>query len=421
MLDIKRIIENFDEVTKKLTSRGVSHSVMDELKILINLRSELMIKTQELKSKINNISKKVGENKSKGIDCKNLFDDVSKYKDLLNEVSEEEKTTNLKVREMLLYIPNVPNNNTPIGKDESNNEVIYKKEDLGRGKVEGVIPHYEIGKKLDILDFEKTVNLSASRFWSYKNDGAKLLRALQSFMLDEHTNNGYKEIIPPLLVNEETLVGTGNLPKFAEDLFHIREKNLYLIPTAEVPLTNFYANSVLDLSTPLKLTAFTPCFRSEAGSGGKDMKGLIRAHQFYKVEIVKIVDQKDSASEYKKSFEDCANILEKLELPYQALRLCSGDIGFSAAETIDLEVWIPSEKRYRETSSISNFGDYQSRRAMLRYKDEDGKNKYAHTINGSGLAIDRIIASILEIYQNNDGTIDVPKVLVKYMGKQKIM
>lgn len=264
------------------------------------------------------------------------------------------------------------------------------------------------------------MKLSGSRFVVFKGAGSKLARALQNFMLDLHTANGYKEYSVPVLVKPEILFGTGQLPKFKDDLFFMEQTNMYLIPTAEVPLTNLYNNEIIDLSQPVRLTGFTECFRSEAGSGGKDMKGIVRSHQFKKVELVKITSEKDWKFEFKQMLEQAKLVLEELELPYRELQLCTGDLGFSSRTTVDLEVWLPSELKYREISSVSYMGDFQARRAMIRYRDDNNEVKFAHTMNGSGLAIDRLIAAILENYQNADGTVSIPKKLIPYFGSDKI-
>ena len=273
--------------------------------------------------------------------------------------------------------------------------------------------------KKNILDFQRAVKISGSRFVFFKNEGALLVRALESFMLDVHCKNGYTEIIPPLIVSSKAMIGAGQFPKFKDDVYKIESEDSYLISTAEIPLTNYYYNEIIDLSLPIKFVSYTPCFRSEAGASGKDTKGLIRSHQFNKVELVKFTNKQDGFLEFEKTIQDAESILIKLEIPYRKILLCSGDTGFSSSITYDLELWIPSEQKYREVSSISYINDFQARRAKIRYKDEKGKNVFAHTINGSGLAIDRVVAAILEIYQNDNNTITVPKELVSYMRGMK--
>ena len=416
MLDLKKIINNSEKIKKKLSTRNFDIKLIDEIIELSKMRSKTMTKLQSLEAERNLKSKEIGIQKSKGQEISNQVQKVQEIKNQIEKTKEIEININNKIRNKLLFIPNIPSENTPIGRSEDENILIKEKWDIGRGKVINVKPHYEIAEELDIVDFQRAVKLSGSRFWAYKGYGARLVRALENYMLDTHVKNGYIEWRPPVIVKDNIMEGTGQLPKFKEDLFKIEGLNSYLIPTAEVPLTNLHNGEILDLSKPISYTSFTPCFRAEAGSGGRDTRGLIRAHQFNKVELVKFVSKEDLRNEFQKTLNDAKNILEELKLPYQELKLCSGDIGFSAEETVDLEVWIPSEQRYRETSSVSSFSDFQGRRASIRYKDSNGKNRPVFTINGSGLAIDRIVAAILENYQNNDGTIDVPEVLVSYMG-----
>ncbi len=420
MLDLKLIIKNLEEVKSKLSTRGFDTLLIDEVAKLASERSKVMVSLQGLEAKRNELSKSIGIIKGKGEDVSSVLKDVANIKKDIDGIKDTEVQINEKITKILLTVPNIPNKNTPLGADENENVLIAEHDKLGRGKVTGVKPHYEIGVELDIVDFERAVKLSGARFWSYTGLGARLVRALESFMLDTHARNNYKEVVPPLIVNAKTMQGTGQLPKFEDDLFKIEGSDSYLIPTAEVPLTNFYANEIVDLAKPIMLTAYTPCFRKEAGSGGKDMKGLIRSHQFNKVELVKIITTEQRDEEFKKTVKDAKGILEALELPFRELRLCTGDLGFSAEETIDLEVWIPSENKYREISSVSLVGDFQGRRASIRYKDESGKSVYASSINGSALAIDRAIAAILENYQNEDGSITIPNVLVPYMNCEVI-
>ena len=414
MLDLKRIIANPNEIKAKLLLRGFTKSTIDDLVKLADARSKVMTKIQTLESERNKLSKLIGTTKAAKGDITPILKEVADVKKKIETIKEEEMTVNKQVNELLLSLPNIPSDNTPVGANEEDN-VVLKEYEFGTKKT-NIKPHYEIAVDLDLVDFKRAVKMSGARFWAYKGLGAKLVRSLESLMLDTHTSKGYVEIVPPLLVNSATMQGTGQLPKFADDLFKLEGMDSWLIPTAEVPLTNFYSNEIVDLTSPIMLTAYTPCFRAEAGSGGKDMRGTIRGHQFNKVELVKLVTKEQATDEFKKTIEDARSILDLLELSHRTLHLVTGDIGFSSTETIDLEVWIPSENKYREISSVSYFGDFQGRRASIRYKDEDGKNQVAHTINGSSLAIDRAVAAIFENYQNEDGTITVPKVLVKYMG-----
>ncbi|MBZ4203594.1 serine--tRNA ligase [Mycoplasma tauri] len=420
MLNIKKIVEDINKIRKGLESRNFDMKIFDELVFLLEKRGSIMFKSQQKRAELSKFSKEIGKNK----DNKELLNELkNKASELKNEVVLLEKEANEcdeKSQKILHTIPNIPLESVPIGADENSNIIINVRDKIGRKLVSNVLPHYEIAKKLDIIDIERAVKLSGSRFVIYKGLGAKLARALMNFMLDLHTKNGYLECAVPVLVKPEILFGTGQLPKFKEDLFYMESNNLYLIPTAEVPITNFYNNEIIDLSKPIRLTGFTECFRSEAGSGGKDMKGIIRNHQFKKVELVKITSEKDWKTEFDQMLMQAKTVLEELEIPYRELQLCTGDLGFSARTTIDLEAWLPSELKFREISSVSYMGDFQARRAMIRYKDDNGNINFAHTMNGSGLAIDRLIAAILENYQNSDGSITIPKKLIPYMGCEKI-
>ena len=412
MLDIKLIQKNIDFVIEKLKSRQVDEQLLKHLSKIIKERNVLMTEHSKLSEQKNIISRELPKSNNK----EELLKQANEVKKEIQEIEIKIKNFQDQLDNLLPTLPNLPLDQVPVGQDETNNVVIEKYENLGRGLVKKLKPHYEIAIEKNLIDFPRAAKLSGSRFVFFKNKGALLVRALENFMLDFHIKNGYEEILPPLLVNSNTLFGTGQLPKFSEDLFKINDEDLWLIPTAEVPLTNYYNNEIIDLSIPVKFCAYTPCFRSEAGSSGKDTKGLIRSRQFNKVEMVKITNQNDALKEFELCVQDAQKILELLEIPYQKVLLCSGDLGFSSKITYDLELWLPSEQRFREVSSISYFGDFQSRRAMIRYRNENNKTEYAHTINGSGLAIDRIIAAILEIYQNEDGSIDIPKVLIPFFN-----
>ena len=318
-----------------------------------------------------------------------------------------------KLNKKALIIPNLPDEDVPIGEDENDNVEIKRVGEIPKFDFE-VKPHDELGEKLDWLDFVRGVKLAKSRFTVLKYEAARIERALINFFLDHNREYGFKEVYVPFLVNKETMTGTGQLPKFEEDLFKVEGEDLYLIPTAEVPLTNLFRDEIINLDKPIKLTAYTPCFRKEAGSYGKDTKGIIRQHQFDKVELVAITKPKESDKVFEEMLECASGALEKLNLPYRQVMLCSGDLGFSAAKTIDLEVWIPSQNRYREISSISNTRDFQARRAKIRFKNGK-KTQFAHTLNGSSLAVGRTLVAIMENYQTKDGTIQIPEVLRKYM------
>lgn len=416
MLDVKLIQKDLEYVIKKLKTRNVDKEILNRLSVLIKERNKLLFSQSQLNEQKNIISKQLS-NQSNEL----LLDNAKKIKEKTKKVDEKLDEIQVELNLLLSTIPNLPHDNVPIGKDENDNKVISIYKNLGRGLVESKKTHYEIGVEKDMIDFVRGAKISGSRFPIFKNDGAKLIRALETFMLDVHTQNGYVEILPPVLVSSKTMFGTGQLPKFKEDLFKIENDDLWLIPTAEVPVTNYFNNEIIDLKNPIKMTSYTLCFRSEVGSGGKDTRGLIRSRQFNKVELVKITNKNDAWKEFELCVKDAEKILELLEIPYQKIILCTGDIGFSSSVTYDLELWLPSEQRFREVSSISYFGDFQARRAKIRYKNNEGKIEFAHTINGSGLAIDRVFAALLEIYQNDDGSIDIPKVLIPYMnGKTKL-
>ncbi|PZV99868.1 serine--tRNA ligase [Metamycoplasma auris] len=420
MIDLKYLLKNREEITKKLLTRNFDHSILDELFTLGNKRNELIHSLEILQAKRNNLSEEIGIKKRNKQDCSDLLGEVASINNQITLINAEASSIIEKVDSLRLQIPNIPYDDVPIGHDETSNVCLNEHSNLGRGLVKGVLAHYEIATKLDMIDFARATKLAKSRFVVYKNDGAALVRALENFMLDTHIKNGYKEIMPMHLVNSSMLYGTGQLPKFSQDLFKIENEDLWLIPTAEVPVTNFHYDEILNLEHPIKYVAYTKCFRSEAGSGGRDTRGIIRQHEFHKVELVKFVNEEASLEEWQKTVNDAKLILELLEIPYREILLSTGDMGFGSAKTIDLELWIPSEQRYRETSSISIYKDFQSMRAKIRYRTKDGKTKYAHTINGSGIAIDRVVAAILENYQNPDGSISIPKVLIPYMKKDLI-
>ncbi|MCU4706769.1 serine--tRNA ligase [Mycoplasma sp. CSL7503-lung] len=420
MLDLKFIQKNTEIVRKGLKNRGFDVEIFDKLISISEDRGSKMFIAQNKKAELAKLSKEFGALKDNPEAINELKEKISQAKKEEEELSKIADQLNFEINELLSKIPNLPLESVPVGLDENDNVVLEVKDKIGRGLVKGVLPHYEIAKNLDIIDIERAVKLSGSRYVIYKNAGSRLTRALISFMLNLHATKGYDEFSTPVIVKDNILYGTGQLPKFKEDLYKLDGSNEYLIPTAEVTLTNIYNNEVIDLENPFKATAYTECFRSEAGSSGKDTKGILRQHQFKKVELVKVTNSETAYDEYLKMVEDAKDVLEKLEIPYRVLQLCTGDMGFSARTTIDLELWLPSEEKFREVSSVSYMGDFQARRAMIRFRNKEGKTEYAHTMNGSGLAIDRVVAAILEIYQNNDGTITVPKVLVPFMGTDLI-
>ena len=420
MIDIKLLRDKPDWVKSTLAKRGAPFDI-DKAIALDEKRRALSGKTEKLQRDRNETSKKVGALKKKGESADDLQAKVRSMAGELKELEQALKTTEEELQSELLTFPNFPDDSAPEGADESDNVEIRK---WGEPKIFPFDPkaHHEIGEALDIIDLPRAAKLSGARFAILRGAGAKLERALINFMLNTQTgDHGYEEVLPPLMVNSQTMQGTGQLPKFAGDLFKIDGSDHWLIPTAEVPLTNIYANEILNgADLPIKMAAWTPCFRAEAGSYGKDTTGLVRQHQFNKVELVKIVKPENSESELESLTTDAEEILQRLELPYRVVNLCSGDIGFSAAKTYDIEVWVPSQSKYREISSCSLFTDFQTRRMNMRYREEKGaKPKFPHTINGSGLAVGRTLVAILENYQNSDGSVAIPEVLRHYMGGLK--
>ena len=417
MLEMKFIRENTDLVRQSLKNRN-SDFDLERLLELDSIRREKLTEVETLKKKRNDVSAIIGKNAREGIDSTELKEEMGKVSSRIKELDLELVSVDEEQRLLLLTIPNVLHSSTPVGKDEDDNVEVRKWSEPKEFSFE-VKSHDELGVNLDILDFERGAKLAGSRFTIYKGMGARLERALINFMLDTHTSeHGFKEILTPQLAKGEIMVGTGQLPKFAEDMYKIESEDLYLIPTAEVTLTNMHSNEILKESDlPMYFCGFTACFRQEAGSGGRDLKGLVRQHQFNKVEMVKIVHPDKSYEELEHMTGCAEKILQKLGLPYRVIALCSGDIGFSAAKTYDLEVWVPSQNKYREISSCSNTGDFQARRAMIKYRNEEDKKSYfVHTLNGSGLAVGRTLLAIMENYQQEDGSIKIPDVLVPYMG-----
>ena len=417
MLDIKRIRTDFDGVAAKLATRGVAAETLADIKELDAKRREILVTVEELKAERNTVSAEIAQAKrnKENVDDKiaamqKLSADVKNLDAELLEIDE-------KLNAILAVLPNTPHDSVPVGVDEEENVEVRR---WGTPREFNFEPkaHWDLGEDLDILDWERGAKVTGARFLFYKNLGARLERALYNFMLDEHITEGYQEIITPYMVNRDSMYGTGQYPKFKEDTFELTDTNYVLIPTAEVPLTNYYRNEILEeKDLPIYFTAMSPSFRSEAGSAGRDTRGLIRLHQFHKVEMVKFATPEQSYDELEKMTANAENILQKLGLPYRVLALCTGDMGFSAAKTYDLEVWIPAQNAYREISSCSNTEDFQARRAQIRYRDAaEGKVKLLHTLNGSGLAVGRTVAAILENYQNEDGSVTIPEVLRPYMG-----
>ncbi|MDJ1111658.1 MULTISPECIES: serine--tRNA ligase [Macrococcus] len=422
MLDIKLFRTEPEFVKKKLEMRAIDTSIVDEILALDTAARELTARTEELKAKRNKTSEEIAQKKRN----KENADDAIKA---MREVGEEIKRIDTELNEVsqtlkdkLVRLPNLVSDETPFGKDEDEN-VEVKKWGTPRTFDFDAKAHWDIVENLKMADFERAAKVSGARFAFLTKDGARLERALMNFMLDTHRANGYEEMVTPQLVNAASMFGTGQLPKFEEDLFKVEKEGLYTIPTSEVPLTNFYRDEILTNDMlPTKFTAMTACFRSEAGSAGRDTRGLIRMHQFNKVEMVRFERPEDSYAALEDMTRSAESILEKLNIPYRTIALCSGDIGFGAAKTYDVEVWLPSYDAYKEISSCSNMTDFQARRANIRFKrDKNAKAELVNTLNGSGLAVGRTFAAVVENYQNEDGSITVPEVLVPYMGGQTVI
>lgn len=421
MLDIKVIRENPEKINDLLKRRNPELSIDEVLEIDAN-RRKVQTQADELRAQRKTISQEIGNLKKQGQNTDEIQEKVRLMGETIKELEELEVQFDEQQKSLLLNIPNAPDETTPVGTSEADNVVIKTFAEPTKKNFE-LKAHWDLAVEKNLVDFERGVKLSQSRFSLYKGKGAQLERAIINFFLDTHTNmHGYEEILPPILVNSMAMTGTGQLPKFAQDMYKCEEEDLYLIPTAEVPVTNIYSNEILtEDELPKYMTAYTPCFRREAGSAGKDTRGLIRQHQFNKVELVKLCTPESSPEEHEKLTQNAEKILELLDLPYRRIALCTADIGFSAQKCYDLEVWLPSYNDYKEISSCSNFGDFQARRANIRYRSkETGKPAFIHTINGSGLAVGRTFAAIIENFQNEDGSISIPKVLQKYTGWDKI-
>ena len=416
MLDARFVRENIDVVKDALRKRGYEI----DLSYFLTLEEErlrLLRESEELRNKRNVVSEEIGRLKRQGQNAEGLIAEMKTVSERIKDIEDILKGIEDKTRTFLLNLPNIPHETVPVGKDESQNIEVRR-----WGKVRDFdfepLNHWDITEPLDIIDFDRASKIAGARFSIMKGAGARLERALMNFMLDLNTSKGYKEVFPPILVNRDSMTGTGQLPKFADELFRTVDPEFYLIPTAEVPVTNIHRDEILEESElPIYYTAYTPCFRREAGSYGKDVRGLIRQHQFNKVELVKFVRPEDSYNELESLTGDAEDILQRLELPYRVVALCTGDLGFSAAKTYDIEVWLPGQQRFREISSCSNFEDFQARRANIRFRREGKRGtEFVHTLNGSGLAIGRTVVAILENYQQKDGSVIIPQVLRPYMG-----
>jgi len=422
MLDVKRIRQDYEGVKKDVERRGKGDFGIENVRKYDNERRELLAEVEQLKNRQNTASREVPKLKKAGEDTTELFAKLKEISHQIKELDTKVSEAEANLRDALLRVPNTPYKDVQFGLDDSANVELRKWGEPTTFSFESKA-HWDIGEDLDILDFDRASKLSGARFTVYKGLGARLERSVINFMLNLHTEQqGYTEILPPFMVGREAMTGTGQLPKFESDMYHIESTDQFLIPTAEVPVTNLRANEILSMDElPLYYTAYTPCFRKEAGSAGRDTRGLIRQHQFNKVEMVKFVTPESSYDELEKLTDNAEEVLRELEIPYHVVRLSSGDLGFSAAMTYDIEVWMPSYGRYVEISSCSNFEDYQARRANIRFKrDRSTKPEFVHTLNGSGLAVGRTVAAILENYQQEDGSVAVPEVLRPYMGTDVI-
>lgn len=421
MLDIKLIRENPEKINELLKRRNPELSIDNVLK-LDEERRKIQFEADAYRAERKNISQKIGIMKKNGENTDEIQAQTRELGDKIKELEEREIELNEKQKEALLYIPNTPDETTPVGSDENSNPTVKVVGEVVKPNFEQKA-HWDIATAKNIVDFERGVKLAQSRFSLYRGKGAALERAIINFYLDLHTQeHGYEEVLPPVLVNSAAMQGTGQLPKFKEDMYKCVDEDLYLIPTAEVPVTNIYSNEILsEDELPKYMCAYTPCFRREAGSAGKDTRGLIRQHQFNKVEMVKLTHPEKSAEEHEKLTQNAEHALELLGLPFRRVELCTGDIGFSAKKCFDIEVWLPSYNSYKEISSCSNFGDYQARRANIKFRSkETGKPEFVHTLNGSGLAVGRTFAAILENFQTENGDVIIPEVLRKYTGFDRI-
>ncbi len=417
MLDMKFVRENPELVVEAVKRRNGNLDLTEFLE-LDKKRREITVQVETLKSERNTASQEIGKLKKAGQDATEQMAAVRALGDKIAEDDKELKAIEARLKEILLTIPNIPADDVPVGADDSANPVVRTWGEPGKFDFEPKA-HWDIGEGLNIIDFERGVKVSGTRYIFYRGLGARLERAVISFFLDLHTEkHGYTEMFPPFIVNGASMQGTGQLPKFAEDMFKLENGDMYLIPTAEVPVTNYHRDEILNVAElPIKYTAYSGCFRAEAGAAGRDTRGLIRMHQFNKVELVKFTKPEESWAELEKLTLDAEEVLQLLGLPYRVVRLCTGDLGFSSATTYDLEVWLPAANCYREISSCSNFLDFQARRANIRFRrDAKAKPEFVHTLNGSGVAVGRTVAAILENYQQADGSVIVPEVLRKYMG-----
>ncbi len=418
MLDIKFIRENRDLVEKGVSSKGVDID-FDKLLGLDQERRDILVQDEGLRNRRNEVSKEIGTIKKSGGDIDAKRCEMRKVGQSIAELDERLKKIEFERDTILMTIPNIPDESTPVGRDETANRIVRTHGEPRKFDFEP-LPHWDLAENLGILDLKRATRMTGSGFPLLIGDGAKLQRALIQFMLDLHVNeHGYREVLPPILCNTNAMTGTGQLPKMEDDMYKLPDDGLYLIPTAEVPLTNIYREEIIENPLPVKLTACTPCFRREAGAAGRDTRGLIRVHQFDKVEMVKFVQPEDSPAELESLLADAEDVLQLLDLHYRVLELCTGDLSFAAAKCYDIELWAPGYNDWLEVSSCSNFKDFQARRAKIRCRDANGKPRFAHTLNGSGVALPRLVVAILENGQNEDGSIEIPKSLQPYMGGMK--
>ncbi|MGM8365482.1 serine--tRNA ligase [Virgibacillus sp. W0181] len=423
MLDMKFLRNNFDEVTKKLAHRGEDLSELDKFSAYDERRRSLIAETESLKARRNEASKQISMLKKEKQDATEAIKEMRSVGEKIKQLDTELTEVQEKLDKMMYSIPNIPHESVPIGEDEEDNVEVRNWGNIPAFTFDAK-PHWDVASDLDILDFERAAKVTGSRFVFYKGLGARLERALINFMLNLHVDeHGYEEMLPPYIVNRTSMTGTGQLPKFEEDAFRIADWDYFLIPTAEVPVTNFHRDEIFkEVQLPKKYAAYSACFRSEAGSAGRDTRGLIRQHQFNKVELVHFSKPENSYDTLEQLTKTAEKVLQLLKLPYRVMSMCTGDLGFTAAKKYDIEVWIPTQETYREISSCSNFEDFQARRAGIRYRREDnGKLEYVHTLNGSGLAVGRTVTAILENYQQEDGSVVIPDVLRPYMGGKEVI
>lgn len=415
MLDLRFVCDNIDLVKEKLAKRNSKVDVT-EVAALADERRGLIKKVESLKAEKNKVSADIAMMKRQKLDCEDLIVKMRGQGEEIKALDDELAKVEARLSELMYTIPNLIDDSVPYGLDDNDNLEVRRYLEPTKFDFEP-LPHWEIGEKKGILNFAQATKITGSRFTVYHGAAARLERAIINLMLDTHTAHGYEEILPPFMVNRDSMLGTGQLPKFEEDMYALKGTDYYLVPTAEVPVTNLHRGDILNVKDlPIKYCAYTACFRGEAGSAGRDTRGIIRQHQFNKVELVKFAHPDHSFEELESLTNDAERILQLLKLPYRVVCLCSGDVGFSSCKTYDIEVWLPSYNRFVEISSCSNFVDFQARRANIKFRDENGKTRLVHTLNGSGLAVGRTVAAVLENYQNADGTITVPEVLRKYMG-----